>query len=153
MLLGLGCHTFSAVRELIGAPLKIKSVLTSGNGTHFVSLLQYNGFIGTYEMINDQEVVQFDAAIEIFQGDRVMKIKYETPYIRWLPHSLEVIESTAADTKTTIYGPDYRDAFETELKHFHECITNGQKPKTSMSDSLEDISLFEQMVKMIDIEG
>jgi predicted dehydrogenase len=148
MLLGLGCHTFSAVRELVGLPKEIKSVLTSRNGTHFVSLLQYDGFIGTYEMINDQNVVQFDAAIEIFQGTRKLLIKYDTPYIRHLPYSLEVIESAAGDTKTTLYGPDYHDAFETELRHFADCIVRGKKPKTSLADSLEDIELFQKMAKM-----
>ena len=153
MLLGLGCHSFSAVRELIGLPKEVKSILTSKNGTHVVALLQYDGFIGTYEMVNDQNVVQFDAAIEIFQGDRKLKIKYETPYIRWLPHSLEVIESTGTDTKTTIYGPDYHDAFEAELKYFAQCIAEGKTPKTSLADSLQDIELFEKMAKMVVKEG
>ena len=149
MLLGLGCHTFSAVRELIGLPKKIQSVLTSRNGTHFVSLLQYDGFIGTYEMINDQNVVQFDAAIEIFQGTRKLLIKYETPYIRFLPYSLEVIESKDGNSKTTLYGPDYRDAFESELRYFADCITQHKKPKTSLADSLEDIELFQKMAGMV----
>lgn len=49
-------------------------------------------------------------AIEIYQHDRRMKIKYETPYLRYQPQTFEVIESTKNDTKTTLYGPDYRDA-------------------------------------------
>jgi predicted dehydrogenase len=148
MLLGLGCHTFSAVRELIGLPKEIKSVLTSHGGTHLVTLLRYDGFIGTYEMINDQSVVQFDAAIEIFQGTRKLLIKYDTPYIRHLPYSLEVIESGAGDSKTTFYGPDYHDAFEAELRHFADCVTKREKPKTSLADSLEDIEFFQKMAKM-----
>lgn len=154
MLLGLGCHTFSAVRELVGLPKEVKSVLTSGNGTHFASLLQYDGFIGVYEMVNDQEVVQFDAAIEIYQGDRRLKIKYETPYIRFLPHSLVVDEHPAGgEARTTVYGPHYGDAFQSELAYFHECITQGKAPKTSLEDALEDITLFEQMAKMVTKEG
>lgn len=153
MLLGLGCHSFSAVRELVGLPKEVKAVLTSKNGTHFVSLLQYDGFIGTYEMVNDQNVVQFDAAIEIFQGDRKIKIKYDTPYIRYLPSCLEVIDSTRSDTKTTIYGPDYHDCFANELIYFHDCIKNHNKPKTSLYDSLQDIELFEKMARMVKSEG
>ncbi len=153
MLLGLGCHSFAAVRELIGLPKEVKAILTSGNGTHFVSLLQYDGFIGTYEMVNDQDVVQFDASIEIYQGDRLISIKYDTPYLRYLPDALKVIESTKDDTKTTLYGPDYHDPFKNELIHFHDCIANGAKPKTCLADSLEDITLFEQMAKMVVKEG
>jgi predicted dehydrogenase len=153
MLLGLGCHTFSAVRELIGPPREVKTVLSSRNGTHFISLLQYDGFIGTYEMVNDQSVVQFDAAIEIFQGTRKLLIKYDTPYIRYLPYSLEVVESTGENSKTTTCGPDYRDAFETELTYFASCIANKKKPKTSLADSLEDIELFQKMALMVQKEG
>ncbi len=154
MLLGLGCHTFSAVRELIGPPREVKSVLTSGNGTHFAALLQYDGFIGVYEMVNDQEFVQFDAAIEIFQGDRKLKIKYETPYIRFLPHSLEVTERPAGgEARTTVYGPNYGDAFQNELRAFYDCIVGKKSPKTSLADSLEDITLFETMAKMAVKEG
>ena len=149
MFLGLGCHSFSAVRELIGLPKEINTVLGSKNGTHLVALLQYDGFIGTYEMINDQNVVQFDAAIEIFQGARKLLIKYDTPYIRHLPYSLEVTETIDGNSKTTLYGPDYHDAFETELIYFADCINKRQKPKTSLADSLLDIELFEKMVRMM----
>ena len=153
MLLGLGCHSFSAVKELVGLPKEIKAVLTSGNGTHVTMLLQYDGFIGVYEMVNDQDIVQFDASIDIFQGDRLLSIKYDTPYLRYLPSTLTVIESSKTDTKTTLYGPDYHDSFKNELIHFHECITSGQKPKTSLEDSLLDIELFEKIAKMVVKEG
>ena len=148
MLLGLGCHTLSAVRELVGEPRSVAHVLTSRGGTHLVALLQYDGFIATYELINDQAVVGFDAAIEVFQGDRKIKIKYETPYIRFQPQSLEVIDSTQSDTKTIHYGPDYRDAFETELRIFHDCATRGVRPKTSLEDALADLLLYERMAVM-----
>lgn len=153
MLLGLGCHTFAAVRELVGLPKEIKAVLTSGNGTHFVSLLQYNGFIGTYEMINDQDVVQFDAAIEVYQGDRLIRIKYDTPYLRYLPSTCEVIDSTKKDTKTTLYGPDYHDPFKNQLIHLYDCIVNDKQPKSDFNDALQDIVLFEKMARMVVSEG
>jgi predicted dehydrogenase len=146
MLTGLGCHSFSAVRELVGLPKKVKAVVTNEKGTHLVVLLEYEGFIGVYELVNDQDVVQFDAAIEIFQGTRKLKIKYETPYIRYQVASLEVIDSTKKDTKTTVYGPDYKDAFVTELAEFHRCITEGKKPKTTLSDSLDDLKLFKEII-------
>jgi predicted dehydrogenase len=146
MLTGLGCHSFSAVRELVGLPKKVKSVVTNEIGTQLVVLLEYDGFIGVYELVNDQNIVQFNAAIEIFQGARKLKIKYETPYIRHQAASLEVIDSNEKDTRTTMYGPDYRDAFATELTEFYTCVTEGKKPKTTLSDSLEDLKLFKEII-------
>lgn len=149
MLTGLGCHSFSAVRELIGLPKRVHSVLTNAKGEHLIISLEYDGFIGVYELLNDQAVVQFDAAIEIYQGDRLLKIKYETPYIRYQPAALEVIESTATETKTTKYGPSMTDAFATELIEFHRCVMAGEKPKTTLQDANQDLHLFEEIIHVL----
>ena len=147
MLTGLGCHTLAAVRELVGLPVEIESV--SVQGEHVVIVFRYEDFLAVYEIVNDQDVVQFDAAIEIYQHDRRMKIKYETPYLRYQPQTFEVIESTKNDTKTTLYGPDYRDAFENEVKYYHDCIVNGTKPKSDFSDAMADLKLFRDICMKI----
>ncbi|MCP1109513.1 Gfo/Idh/MocA family protein [Ohessyouella blattaphilus] len=149
MMSGLGCHSFSAVRELFGTPKKIHSVTTAVNGQHVVIVMEFAGFLATYELVNNQEVVQFDAAIEVFQKNRKLHIKYETPYIRYQPASLEVIESTDTETKTTNYGPDFRDAFQTELNLFAECIKTGKQPKTILEDAVDDLKLFEEIIRVM----
>lgn len=149
MMTGLGCHSFSAVRELFGIPRKIHSVTTAAEGQHVVIVMEFDGFLATYELINTQDVVQFDAAIEIFQKDRKLHIKYETPYIRYQPAHLEVIESTDKDTRTTSYGPDFRDAFQTELTLFAECIATGKQPKTVLEDAVDDLKLFEEIIRVM----
>ena len=147
MLTGLGSHTLSAVRELVGLPVEIESV--SVQGEHVIIVFRYNDFLAVYEILNDQDVVQFDASIEIYQHDRRMKIKYETPYLRYQPQNFEVIESTKNDTKTTVYGPDYRDPFQDEVKYFYDCIVNGTKPKSDFEDAMADMVLFRDICKKI----
>lgn len=150
MMTGLGCHSFAAVRELFGVPKKIHSVTTASNGEHVVIVMEFkDGFLGTYELVNNQNVVQFDAAIEIFQKTRKMLIKYETPYLRYQPAHVEVIESNDYDTKTTVYGPDFRDAFHTELKLFAECIETGKQPKTTLEDAVADLKLFKDIIRVM----
>lgn len=149
MLTGLGCHSFAAVRELFGMPEKVLSVATAAQGQQMVIVMKFDGFLATYELINNQEVVQFDAAIEVFQKNRKLHIKYETPYIRYQPASLQVIESTETDTKTTNYGPDFRDAFHTELKLFANCIETGSQPKTILEDAVDDLKLFEEIIRVM----
>lgn len=149
MMTGLGCHSFSAVRELFGMPKKIHSVTTAAKGEQVVIVMEFDGFLATYELINNQEVVQFDAAIEIFQRNRKVHIKYETPYIRYQPASVQVTESTQTDTKTTNYGPDFTDAFQTELNLFAECIEKGIRPKTVLEDAVDDLKLFEEIIKVM----
>lgn len=147
MLTGLGCHTLAAVRELVGLPVEIESV--SVQGEHVVVVFRYDDFLAVYEIVNDQDVVQFDAAIEIYQHDRRMKIKYETPYLRYQPQTFEVIESTKGDTKTTLYGPDYRDPFEDEVKYYHDCIVSGTRPKSDFQDAMADLVLFRDICRKI----
>jgi predicted dehydrogenase len=147
MLTGLGCHSLAAVRELCGLPRRIRSVVTDPQGLHLAAVFEYDGFIGVYEMVNDQRVVQFDAAIEIFQGDRKLLLKYETPYIRNQPLSLEVTTSTEEDSETVCYGPSYRDPFRTELEEFYACIVEGRQPKTTLEDARQDLLLFREMIQ------
>lgn len=147
MFTGLGCHTLSAARELFGPPSEIKSVAVKGE--QVVVVLKYDQFLAIYEIVNDQKVVQFDAAIEVFQGDRLIRMKYETPYLRYQPHQVEVIESTRTETQTTIHGPYYQDAFENELVVFYDCIKSGKQPKTTLEDSMHDLVFFKQIIERI----
>ncbi|MDR0731973.1 MAG: Gfo/Idh/MocA family oxidoreductase [Treponema sp.] len=153
MLTGLGCHSFSAVRELFGPPQKILSVSTAREGGYLVIVMEYDGFLAVYELVNDQEFVQFDAAIEIFQHTRKLLIKYETPYVRHQPMSLEVSiaprPGAASGAETRIYGPSYRDPFRAELDEFYRCIVEGRRPKTNLTDALEDLKFFEDVVRRI----
>lgn len=150
MMTGLGCHSFAAVRELFGVPKKIHSVTTASNGEHVVIVMEFEGgFLGTYELVNNQSIVQFDAAIEVFQKTRKVLVKYETPYLRYQPVRVEVTESTDSDTKTTVYGPDFHDAFQTELKLFAECIETGRQPKTNLEDAASDLELFREIIRVM----
>lgn len=149
MMTGLGCHSFAAVRELYGLPKKIHSVTTAMDGQHVVIVMEFDGFLATYELVNNQNIVQFDAAIEIFQNTRKVLVKYETPYIRYQPASVQVIESGDQDTHTITYGPDFHDAFQTELNLFHECITTGTQPKTTLEDAMADLKLFGEIIRVM----
>ena len=152
MLTGLGCHSFSAVRELFGTPM-IRSVTASPGGEHLIVVMEFDGFLGVYELVNNQEIVQFDAAIEIFQRTRKVTVKYETPYVRHQPMSLEVTESSGGETSTTCYGPSWRDPFRNELEEFAACIKEKREPKTTLEDALEDLRLFEKIIGTMAKEG
>lgn len=150
MMTGLGCHSFAAVRELFGMPTKIHSVTTASKGEHVVIVMEFaGGFLATYELVNNQNIVQFDAAIEIFQKTRKVLVKYETPYLRYQPAYVQVTESNDKDTQTTTYGPDFHDAFHTELNLFADCIATGKQPKTNLEDAVADLELFHEIIRVM----
>lgn len=149
MMAGLGCHSFSAVRELFGVPKKIRSVITSASGEQLIIVMEFEDFLATYELINNQNIVQFDACIEVFQNIRKILIKYETPYLRYQPASVQVTESGKHDTRTINYGPEFTDAFQTELTLFASHIKEETNPKTGLEDAAADLKLFEEIIRMM----
>jgi hypothetical protein len=43
----------------------------------------------------------------------------------------------------------WKDAFEIEWLAFHENVTQGRRPKTSLADAREDLVLFREMMSLI----
>lgn len=148
VLTGLSSHSLSAMRELIGLPKRVIAAHHKQNGESIVALFDYGHFTAIYEALIDN-VARFDARIEILTDTRQMRIGYDTPYIRNLPTSLEVTESTGSETSTTIHGPDYSDPFALEIRVFHEHLTAGTKPKTTLADSREDLVLMAEIVERL----
>jgi predicted dehydrogenase len=140
LLTGLASHSVSAMRELLGPPLRVAAA-RQHRGDTVVILFDYGQFTALYEAVI-HEVARFDAGIEVLTADRHFRITYDTPYIRFLPTRLEVTASGTASTATEIVGPFHEDAFRLELDAFHEAVTGGGYPKTTLEDSLADLELF-----------
>lgn len=144
VLTGLSSHSLSAMRELIGLPHKILSADYRQGGDSIVVTFDYGNFIAVYEAMIDN-IARFEARIDILSEYQQLEISYDTPYIRNLPTQLKVITSDGNETQTIIHGPDYLDPFQIELDCFYDHIINGTKPKTSLTDSREDLILLGQI--------
>lgn len=149
LLSGSGCHILSAVRELIGLPKAIRAAVVSPTGMQFTLIFEYEGFNLVFEEMNDQQVVEFDESIEVYQGTRKMHLKYDSPYIRYLPSQLTVTELEDGQAKTTVYGPQYHDMFGDEIQEFYRCITEGDTPKCDVFDAAEDVQLYLDVAKKL----
>jgi predicted dehydrogenase len=143
VLTGLSSHSFSAMRELFGSPLKVAAA-RQHRGENVLVMFDYGTFTALYEAVI-HDVARFDAGIEVLTMNQQFKINYDTPYIRNLPTRLEITTSELHSTKTEIIGPFYEDAFRVELNAFHHAVTSGEKPKTVLSDSLADLELFAEV--------
>lgn len=143
VLTGLSSHSFSAMRELFGAPVKVAAA-RQHRGENVMVFFDYGSFTALYEAVI-HDVARFDAGIEVLTLNQQFNINYDTPYIRNLPTRLEITTSDLHSTKTEIVGPFYEDAFRIELGAFHHAVTTGEKPKTVLSDSLADLELFAEV--------
>ena len=145
VLTGLSSHSFSAMRDLLGAPRGC-SYAVQHNGETVVALFDYGHFTALYEAVID-DVSRFDAGIEVLTQRQHFKMNYDTPYIRNLPTRLEITTSSDTDTGTEIIGPVYEDPFRIELGAFHDSITTGRPNRTTLADSLEDLLLFKEVAR------
>jgi predicted dehydrogenase len=143
VLTGLASHSFSAMCELFGRPLKVAAA-RQHRGENVVVLFDYGHFTALYEAVI-HDVARFDAGIEVLTMNEHFRINYDTPYIRNLPTRLEITTSERNSTGTEVIGPFYEDAFRVELEAFHRAVTTGEKPKTTLEDSLSDLRLFAEV--------
>ncbi|MDP2782689.1 Gfo/Idh/MocA family protein [Devosia sp.] len=145
VLTGLSSHSFSAMRDLLGAPKGVRYAVQH-NGETVVALFDYGHFTALYEAVID-DVSRFDAGIEVLTQRQHFKLNYDTPYIRNLPTRLEITSSSDTDTGTEIIGPVYEDPFRIELDAFHDSVTTGRPNRTTLADSLQDLNLFREVAR------
>ena len=69
-------------------------------------LFQYSGFAVSYES-GIHSVPQFDAHIEVYGQDKIVRIQYDTPYVN-------------GSLKETVIRQTYEDAYTQEPKHVYE---------------------------------
>ncbi|ODT73124.1 MAG: myo-inositol 2-dehydrogenase [Pelagibacterium sp. SCN 63-23] len=145
VLTGLSSHSFSAMRDLLGAPGGVRYAVQHRGETLMV-LFDYGHFTALYEAVID-DVSRFDAGIEVLTQTQHFKMNYDTPYIRNLPTRLEITTSSDTETGTEIVGPIYEDPFRIELEAFFDSVVNGTPNKTNLEDSMVDLKLFAEVAR------
>jgi len=145
---GLGVHDFSALREMVGMPSRV--VGASLGLPIWNVLFQYQGFPVMYES-GIIDVPRFDAHLEIYSREKVVRVDYDTPYVKGLPVTMTVrerIDSARGDgyQERTI-RKTYEDPFTLEFLEFHSCATQKTSPKTSAMDSREDLDLIKMILQ------
>ncbi len=145
LLLGLGSHDLSAMRELLGHPQRVIAASCWHGGKAIAAILQFDGYCATYETLVDQQR-RFDAHIEVYGDETSLRIQYDTPYIRHLPTTLVTNETRGEAYTETTLRPTFKDPYTHELEAFHDAVTGGAGPKTTAEDYAEDLRLFRDIV-------
>jgi len=147
MLGGLGSHDLSLMREALGMPEKVvgAALLTP---VWNVLFKHPKGFTISYEsgVIN---VPQFDAHLEVYSADKIVRVEYDTPYVRALPVTLHITEGNAEEgvLRQTSIRKTYEDPYTLELKKFWEFVAEGKPAKTTPKDALQDLDLFGMIMR------
>lgn len=145
-LTALSSHHISAMRGLLGEPVRVLAAHRTNGGANTSVTFDYGHFAAYYDAVVD-DLGLFDAMIEVRSNTKRVRIIYDTPYIRSLPTRLEVTERGADGPVTRTFGPLYADAFSNELETFHRHIHDGTKPVTDLLDSRHDLALMAEIVE------
>jgi predicted dehydrogenase len=149
VMLGLSSHDLSAMRELLGVPNKVLFAAQRGGGRYLAAAFDYGPFVCQFETGIDG-IPRFDAHLEVYGSQKVIRIQYDTPYVRNLPIRLFVTEDNGRGGVTTVNSnPAWGDPFVAEWKAFYENITENRPPKTGPADFVHDLELFAEMARQM----
>lgn len=109
-------------------------------------LFKYNDFPVTYEtgIIN---VPEFDAHIEVYSQDKVVRIDYDTPYVRGLPITMTVKERMGDGFEERKIRKTFTDPYTLEMLAFYNCVVDKKTPKTSIEDARNDLEIFKMIMQ------
>jgi predicted dehydrogenase len=145
LLCGLSSHDLSAMRELVGMPKRVVSASLHPDGRFLVAVMEFEGFHAVLETGVD-DLPRFDAHLQVYGADRSILVQYDSPYIRHLPTTLEVVSTDGDSLDRRTVRPTLTDPYTREMEHFYDVVVNGTAPKTTPEDFQLDLSLFKMIV-------
>jgi predicted dehydrogenase len=149
LLLGLSSHDLSAMRELLGMPGKVLFAAQRSGGLYMTAIFDYGPFVCQFETGIDG-IARFDAHLEVYGSHQVVRVQYDTPYVRNLPIRLFVTEDNGrGGVRSLELHPVWGDPFVAEWRAFYENITQGKLPKTGPEDFVQDLELFAEMARQM----
>ena len=150
LMLGLSSHDISAMRELLGMPQKVLYARADHGGMFITAAFDYGSFVCQFETGIDK-VARFDAHLEVYATDKVVRVDYDTPYIRHQPARLTVTEpNTASGISVTQSHSTRTDAFVIEWRRFHSDLHTGHKGKCTIADARQDLEIFRDMMTVME---
>ncbi|KAJ5142786.1 Oxidoreductase N-terminal [Penicillium bovifimosum] len=145
----LGSHDLSAMREVLGMPVSVLGAsLCRAEGPPFWSaLFQYPSFAVSYESGID-EVPRFDASIEVFGGNKTVKVCFDSPYVKGLPTTMHIREKLEDGSfRESVVRKTYEDAYTLEMKELYAFVVEGKRAKTTAEDARKDVEIFGMIMK------
>jgi len=149
LMLGLSSHDISAMRELLGMPQRVLYAAQRQGGLYLSAAFDYGTYVCQYETGIDK-IPRFDAHLEVYGNERVLRVQYDTPYVRNLPIRLHVTEANGrGGVVVREEHPAWGDAFVAEWQAFYANVVEGRAPKTPPADFRQDLELFHDMIALM----
>jgi predicted dehydrogenase len=142
-LSGSMIHDIYGLRTVMGNPERIVSTEVWQEGRAVSTVLEYAAgarCIATW--IDLPDLWDFKETLEIYGGDKRVILSYPTGFSRGQLSQVTVQEiDSAGRTNARHPAVEWESPFVRELRHFHDCITNGVTCRTPVAAALDDIRL------------
>ncbi len=149
MMLGLSTHDLSAMREMLGMPQRVLYAVQRCGGRYQTAAFDYGDYICQFSTGVDN-IPRFDTYLQVYGDNRVVRVDYDTPFVRNLPIRLTVTETTdGMNNRQTVTHPGWGDAFTEEWRAFHHSIVSGKPAKSNPQDFRNDLVLFRDMIQLM----
>lgn len=148
-LSGLGSHDFSAMREALGMPQSVQGAKLQM--PLWTATFDYGSFAVVYES-GSNDVPVFDCHIEVYTPDKIVRVNYDTPFIKGLPITMTVREKVPGPTGEAYFQcrevrSTYEDTYTLEHKDWYNSIVTGGIPKCNLSDSRQDLEIYGMLLR------
>jgi predicted dehydrogenase len=149
LMLGLSSHDLSAMRELLGMPSKVLFAAQRSAGLYLTATFDYGAYVCQFETGIDH-IARFDAHLEVYGDEQVVRVQYDTPYVRNSPIRLLTMETNGqGGVSNRTSHPAWGDPFVEEWKAFYKNVTKNKVPKTNPTDFAQDLELFTEMARLM----
>ena len=149
LMLGLSSHDLSAMRELLGMPSKVLFAAQRSAGLYLTATFDYGAYVCQFETGIDH-IARFDAHLEVYGDEQVVRVQYDTPYVRNSPIRLLTMETNGqGGVSNRTSHPAWGDPFVEEWKAFYKNVAENKVPKTDPNDFAQDLELFTEMVQLM----
>jgi hypothetical protein len=136
------------MRELLGMPQRVLYATQRRGGPYLTAAFDYGDYVCQFETGVDH-IPRFDAHLEVYTADRILRVQYDTPYVRNLPIYLIITEANGKGGVTErVEHPTWGDPFVVEWEAFYD-NTHHRTPKTSAADFRQDLELFRDMITLM----
>jgi predicted dehydrogenase len=149
LLLALSSHDLSAMREMLGRPKRVLHASQRQGGLYLTAVFDYGEYVCQFETGVDS-IPRTDTWVDVYASNTVVRVQYETPYVLNMPIRLLVTRANERGgvVQQSIH-PTWGNMFVSEWEAFHDNITTGQQPKTSVADFRDDLVLFNAMIDIM----
>lgn len=142
-------HDLYGLRVMLGQPEGVACTEIWPDGSSLTTVLQYpNGARGVVSWVDLPELWDFKETLEVYGDDRRVLVSYPTGFARGILSTVTVqgTDPDGASFRKEL-AVDWENPFRRELRHFHECITQGTICRTGIEEARQDVALIIDIIQ------